>query len=191
MLGHARHVSLQAAGHRGTVTVPPPGSAARPLGRGPTRRPFVSGRFLLSLLILGSTCLSRACLLVGRAVDVKKSTAEEKLWVSPRSPSLPVHVLVGAMARSPWGTKPALQGALSQISVPGVWPEHGADLGQPFLGSSRCVHPLATMVLPLCCACFCASPQCQSRPPEQPPNESQGLGSQVGAVTKSPVSHHI
>lgn len=72
-------------------------------------------------------------------------------------------------ARSPWGTKPALQGTLSR-SV--SWP--CGSLGQLFLGSSHCVHPLATTVLPLCRACLCGSPQWQSRPPEQPLNENRG-----------------
>lgn len=52
------------------------------------------------------------------------------------------------------------------------WP--CGSLGQPFLGSSHCVRPLATTVLPLCRACLCGSPQWQSRPPEQPLNENRG-----------------
>lgn len=168
VLGHTRHVSLEDT----HITLLPPGSAAQPLGWEPT---FVSSSFLLPLLFLGSTCLSRGKARVSRQAEqlMQKSVQRRKSFGFHHGHCHCPCTCWRVPCQVPMGDKAsASRGSLSRALS---WP--CGSLGQLFLGSSHCVHPLATTVLPLCCACLCGSPQWQSRPPEQPLNESQGLGS--------------
>lgn len=144
MLGHTRHVSLEDT----HITLLPPGSAAQPLGWEPT---FVSSSFLLPLLFLGSTCLSRGKARVSRQAEQlmqKKCTAEEKLWVSPRSLSLPVHVLESALPGPHGGQSQRFKGLSVQGSVLAMWQFGAALPGKLALCASPGHHGAAPSAVP-------------------------------------------